>query len=83
MKKLAPHLSLANHAIASNAWVLDDQNGNRFLIDTGHAGERVSLRYDGGLELVGQEISLPYCSLTATAIMQVMQLGFEKHLIVQ
>ncbi len=42
MKKIAPHLSQVRTQI-SNIWLLEDLSGRKFLIDTGHRLERLSL----------------------------------------
>ena len=42
MKQITPHLKTPTTQIA-NVWLLTDSAGRRFLIDTGHALERLSL----------------------------------------
>jgi glyoxylase-like metal-dependent hydrolase (beta-lactamase superfamily II) len=42
MKQIAAHLKSASMRIA-NVWLLEDSGGRRFLIDTGHPIERLSL----------------------------------------
>lgn len=45
MQRISEHHSLANHIRISNVWLLTDDQGNRFLIDTGHFLERHALLY--------------------------------------
>lgn len=40
MRRVAPSLRLATSVVISNVWLLEDTEGRRFLIDTGHPLER-------------------------------------------
>jgi glyoxylase-like metal-dependent hydrolase (beta-lactamase superfamily II) len=44
MKPVYPNIHLANRMIIANVWLLHDARGRRFLIDTGHAVERLWLK---------------------------------------
>lgn len=45
MEKVTSHLGLASQVRISNVWLLTDQMGRRFLIDTGHFTERYFLKW--------------------------------------
>ena len=38
------HLSLLSRMIISNVWLLTDEAGRRYLVDTGHPLERLALQ---------------------------------------
>ena len=44
MKKYTQHIALAHHIIASNVWLLTDDQGRRFIVDTGPRAEKFTLR---------------------------------------
>ena len=56
MKTYTHHIALAHHIIASNVWLLTDDQGRRFIIDTGPRAEKFTLRrqlYRAGLRKPG------------------------------
>lgn len=44
MRRKTKHISLVHTAFVSNIWVLTDEENRRFIIDTGHRSERLSIK---------------------------------------
>lgn len=44
MQQVASRLSLAHRMFISNVWLLENRAGQRFVVDTGHVLERLTLR---------------------------------------